>query len=49
MVIWSEFRMEQYRDNDHREDASRFIKTMQSYAFINIKTLKSWNQEKKQI
>ena len=25
MVIWSEFRMVQYKDNDHREDASHFI------------------------
>ena len=25
MVILFEFRMEQHRDNDHREDASHFI------------------------
>jgi len=25
MVIWSELRMAQYRDNDHVEDASHFI------------------------
>ena len=25
MVIWSEFRMEQYRDDDYRENALRFI------------------------
>ena len=24
MVIWSEFRMEQNRDDDHREDAPHF-------------------------
>ena len=24
MVIWSEFRMGQYRDDDHREDAPHF-------------------------
>ena len=24
-VIWSEFRMGQYRDDDHREDAPHFI------------------------
>ena len=24
MVNWSEFRMGQYRDNDHREDTSHF-------------------------
>ena len=24
MVIWSEFRMWQYRDHDHREDAPHF-------------------------
>ena len=28
MVIWSEFRMGQYRDDDHREDASHFIKSL---------------------
>ena len=25
MAMWSEFGMGQYRDNDHREDASHFI------------------------
>ena len=25
MVIWSEFRLGKYRDDDHREDASHFI------------------------
>ena len=25
MIIWSEFRMGQYRDDDHREDAPHFI------------------------
>ena len=25
MVIWSEFRMGKYRDDDHREDAPHFI------------------------
>ena len=27
MFIWSEFRMGQYRDDDHREDAPQFIDT----------------------
>ena len=26
MVIWSEFRIRQYRDDDHREDAPHFNK-----------------------
>ena len=26
MIILSEFRMEKYRDDDHREDAPHFIK-----------------------
>ena len=25
IVIWPEFRMRQYRDDDHREDAPHFI------------------------
>ena len=25
MIIWSEFRMRQYRSDDHREDAPLFI------------------------
>ena len=25
MVIWSKFRMGQYKDNDHREDTPHFI------------------------
>ena len=28
MVIWSEFRMEQDRDDNHREDAHHFKKTI---------------------
>ena len=30
-VIWSEFRMGQYRDDDHREDTPHFILTTQKY------------------
>ena len=30
IIIWSEFRLEQYRDEDHREDAPRFTFWMTS-------------------
>ena len=35
MVIWSEFRMEQYRGDDHRENAPHFNKYIIKYE-INL-------------
>ena len=37
MVIWSEFRLEQRRDNDHREHASQSIKYNKFIIFRDVK------------
>ena len=34
MVIWSEFRMGQYRHDDHREDAPHFIIISTPYSIL---------------
>ena len=42
MVIWSEFYMEQYRDDGHREHAPHFTCILQNTT--NQFTLDKWNK-----
>ena len=41
MIIWPEFRMGQYRDDDHREQATHFNYDMIRLPWYNLKSLQS--------
>ena len=41
MVIWSEFRMGQYRDDDHREHAAHFSLAINKYPPLQVSSVNS--------
>ena len=43
MIIWSEFRMGQYRDEDHREDPSLASESVQNFQMTTASLWTFWS------